>query len=75
MISHHIRVLHAGRHEGVLLLILSLPHGVLHVVAHGWLLLLLIQGRRNDLNWLLAHISIEGLEGVEVSLLNEAALS
>ena len=62
LIGHHVWVLHAGRHEGVrLLLLLSLPHGVLHVEAalhHGCLLLWLIQGRRDDLNWLLAHVSI-----------------
>jgi hypothetical protein len=79
LISHHVRVLHAGRHEGVLLLMLSLPHGVLHVVAalhHGWLLLLLlIQGRRDDLNWLLTHVSVEGLERVKLGLLHEATLS
>jgi len=78
LIGHHVRVLHAGRHEGVRLLMLSLPHGVLHVVAtlhHRWLLLLLIQGRRDDLNWLLAHVGIECLERVELGLLHEATLS
>ena len=78
LVGHHVRVLHAGRHEGVRLLILSLPHGVLDVVAalhHGWLLLLLVQGRRNYLNWLLAHVGIECLESVELGLLHEATLS
>jgi hypothetical protein len=78
VIGHHVRVLDAGRHEGVRLLILSLPHGALHVVAslhHGWLLLLLVQGRRNDLNWLLSHVGVECLERVELGLLHEATLS
>ena len=76
LIGHHVRVLHSDRHEGIRLLIL--PRGVLHVVGalhHGWLLLLLIQGRRYNLNWLVAHVSVQRLEGVELGLLHETTLS